>query len=189
MKTPQRPFIVEHKSGRRRSTTRPKSIWGDTDLKALAKAAESDAPHLFKLSSMRELPVEPEEARPSKVSSSADVAAGTTDPSRPVTAVAVPSEAEPEPGVDFPVQPVRQARKKKVKPQKLSSREAGQLSRADKVSASRREEPVGLNQAAEDLSRELVELDDENRRLKLLLAERLNDQNHILREMLARFDR
>src|SRR5690606_25494119 len=46
MKTPQRAF-VEIKSGRRRSTVRPTSIWGNTDLKSLLREAETDAPHLF----------------------------------------------------------------------------------------------------------------------------------------------
>ncbi|KPH05320.1 hypothetical protein CO657_28575 (plasmid) [Rhizobium acidisoli] len=47
MKTPQRNFIVELKSKRRRSTMPPVSIWGNTDLKAFARQAETDAPHLF----------------------------------------------------------------------------------------------------------------------------------------------
>jgi hypothetical protein len=37
MKPQQRNFIVEVKSGRRRSAVRPASIWGDTDLKALVR--------------------------------------------------------------------------------------------------------------------------------------------------------
>ncbi|WFU05250.1 hypothetical protein QA648_31510 (plasmid) [Rhizobium sp. CB3171] len=49
MKTPQRNFVVEVKSKRRRSTTRPNSIWGNTDLKALARQAETEAPHLFEV--------------------------------------------------------------------------------------------------------------------------------------------
>lgn len=47
MKSQQRTFVVEFKSARRRSTTRPESIWADTDLKAHVRDAEADAPHLF----------------------------------------------------------------------------------------------------------------------------------------------
>lgn len=47
MKPQQRKFIVEVKSARRRTTTSPSSIWGDTDLKALVRQAETEAPHLF----------------------------------------------------------------------------------------------------------------------------------------------
>ncbi|UJW77759.1 hypothetical protein [Rhizobium sp. SL42] len=47
MKKPQRDYVVEFKAGRRRSETRVTSIWGNTDLQALARAAKEDAPHLF----------------------------------------------------------------------------------------------------------------------------------------------
>ncbi|UJW77533.1 hypothetical protein [Rhizobium sp. SL42] len=47
MKTPQQKFVVEFKSGRRQHDARAGSIWGNTDLKALVRAAEADAPHLF----------------------------------------------------------------------------------------------------------------------------------------------
>ncbi|EHS54080.1 hypothetical protein PDO_3797 [Rhizobium sp. PDO1-076] len=47
MKTPQQNFVVEFKSGRRHNDARSGSIWGNTDLKALVRAAEADAPHLF----------------------------------------------------------------------------------------------------------------------------------------------
>lgn len=47
MKTPQQNFVVEYKSGRRHNDARSGSIWGNTDLKALVRAAEADAPHLF----------------------------------------------------------------------------------------------------------------------------------------------
>lgn len=45
MKQPKRNFVTEYKSGRRRSTTvRSGSIWGDLDLKSLARAIETDLP-------------------------------------------------------------------------------------------------------------------------------------------------
>lgn len=47
MKTPQRRFVVEFKSGRRQPKAQTKSIWGDTDLKALARDVEETASHLF----------------------------------------------------------------------------------------------------------------------------------------------
>lgn len=56
MKPQQRKFIVEVKSPRRRSTTSQSSIWGDTDLKAIARAAKTDAPHLFEPAQRMELP-------------------------------------------------------------------------------------------------------------------------------------
>lgn len=47
MKTPQRRFVVEFRSGRRKPKAQTNSIWGDTDLKALAREVEDAASHLF----------------------------------------------------------------------------------------------------------------------------------------------
>ena len=44
MKTPQRNFVVEIKSGRRRLTRPSNSIWGNTDIKSLV--LEAEAAHL-----------------------------------------------------------------------------------------------------------------------------------------------
>lgn len=42
MKKVQRSFAVEYKSGRRKSDSSSKSIWGDVDLKSVARAVEED---------------------------------------------------------------------------------------------------------------------------------------------------
>ena len=47
MKTPQRRFVVEFKSGRRQPKVQAGSIWGNTDLKTLAREVENEAAHLF----------------------------------------------------------------------------------------------------------------------------------------------
>lgn len=57
MRPQQRKFEVEVKPSRRRTTTRPSSIWGDTDLRALAREAEADAPHLFDPTAQEVAPV------------------------------------------------------------------------------------------------------------------------------------
>jgi hypothetical protein len=45
MKQPKRNFVIEYKSGRHRSvTTQSNSIWGDLDLKSVARAVETDLP-------------------------------------------------------------------------------------------------------------------------------------------------
>lgn len=48
MRTPQRSFVVEFKSGRRPPKAGTNSIWGDTDLKAVAREVEDEASHLFR---------------------------------------------------------------------------------------------------------------------------------------------
>lgn len=42
MRKPQRNFVVEFKSGRRRQTSKPVSIWGNLDLKAVSAAVSAD---------------------------------------------------------------------------------------------------------------------------------------------------
>jgi hypothetical protein len=42
MRKPQRNFVVEVKSGRRRQTSKPVSIWGNLDLKAVSAAVNAD---------------------------------------------------------------------------------------------------------------------------------------------------
>ncbi|MGA1834285.1 hypothetical protein [Rhizobium wenxiniae] len=45
MKQTKRNFVIEYKSGRRRSsTTQSSSIWGSFDLKSVAQAVETDMP-------------------------------------------------------------------------------------------------------------------------------------------------
>lgn len=43
MKKVQRSFAVEYKSGRRKSDAKPNSIWGDMDLKSVAREVEKSA--------------------------------------------------------------------------------------------------------------------------------------------------
>ena len=48
MRAPQRNFVVEFKSrSRQPKAAKPASIWGDTDLKAVAREVEDEAGHLF----------------------------------------------------------------------------------------------------------------------------------------------
>ncbi len=47
MKRPQQTFVVEKKTKRRQPNAQTKSIWGDTDLKALAREVEDMASHPF----------------------------------------------------------------------------------------------------------------------------------------------
>lgn len=74
MKTPQQNFVVEYKSGRRHTDARSGSIWGNTDLKALVRAAEADAPHLFdsKTAPKDGIPHDQVEAEPAHCDTSPD---------------------------------------------------------------------------------------------------------------------
>ncbi len=173
MRPQQRKFIVEFKSSRRRSTIRPASIWGDTDLKALVREAESEAPHLFEAASpptdlsFEQTTVKRIEAAPvdnvpfvAKPAAAADVtalsehaeeASGSLEDIMPTTAMAP--------------QPLKRARQARVRPSRSKTMDAP------------KQVPV----------EDLAVLEDENRRLKRLLAARLQRENAQLRKMLERF--
>ncbi|MBD9541347.1 hypothetical protein IB276_17990 [Ensifer sp. ENS04] len=173
MRPQQRKFIVEFKSPRRRSAVRPASIWGDTDLKALAREAESDAPHLFEVAgpptdlSSKQSTLELIEATPvdnvpfvAKAAAAAEVivlseraeeASSALEDVMPVTTVAP--------------QPLKRPRKARVRPARQTTMDAPK-------------------QVAVD---DLAVLEDENRRLKGLLLARLRQENAQLLKMLERF--
>ncbi|MBD9561084.1 hypothetical protein [Ensifer sp. ENS03] len=177
MKPQQRKFVVEFKSARRRSTTSQSSIWGDTDLKALVRAAETEAPHLFEPAQRMKLP-SPEttaEVLPNEgaVIEAAAPIADLADPTEGGTgSVDVFSGSAPIPPleVDRP-----QAIRQKTKPKRQGSR---------------RGRPIGSRTviATPEAIADLAALEEENRRLKALLAQRLRQENILLQKMLERFE-
>lgn len=191
MKAQQRTFVVEFKSSRRRSTTRPASIWGDTDLQALVRKAEADAPHLFEPNMVLE-------------TSGQDSELGLD--SRPEAHL----DDNPETGDDRQISASLAGAEETISPQQdndptfsfVSKLKEGSSGRRSPKAAKRRSEanvsryangtksvPSVRSTAAqvEPLADELVALDEENRRLKSLLAKHLLQQNMQLRKMLARF--
>ena len=190
MKTQQRKFVVELKSARRRSTMRPASIWGDTDLKALVREAEADAPHLFEANMVSKTPGEDgalrADARPEtplndntetgddgQISASPVEAEQTYSPQQDneLTFNSVPQLQEDASGRRSP-RAARRRRKADISHHANGAKDAATLrSTAAQVKA-----PAD----------ELVALDEENRRLRGLLANHLRQQNMQLRKMLAR---
>ena len=176
MKPQQRKFIVEVKSARRRSAARPASIWGDTNLKALVREAESEAPHLFATvgqdgAAVPGLGTEGSDHDRGAVDGAfvnADPAAG----SEGVAGLTVQSEDEGSSRVnaDLPAE-VPQLPTKRPRPTRVGRRARSKM------------EATAVPVAADAL----VALEEENRRLKELLAERLRHENTLLGEMLKRF--
>lgn len=157
MKSQQRTFVVEFKSPRRRSKTPPASIWGNTDLDALVRDAEADAPHLFEPISTT--PGQDSELQlHTRPEAHIDNTAETNDGQ--ISALSVEAEQiPPQQANDLTFSGV---------PQSVP----GVRSTAAQVEAH---------------VDELVALEQENRRLKGLLVKHLLQQNVQLREMLARF--
>lgn len=203
MKTPQRKFVVEFKSGRRQTKARTNSIWGDTDLKALVREAEDKAPHLFNSNAA---PGRPDEGGEDVASDAMNSASAGGDAGEASVAVAstslgdgakvdLPKQNETTVATAEVVEPV-QERAPVFRPKRTSSdtprkpAKRGPL-RATAHVAMRRNKPRSVEAvtARDAVSlEEVTTLDAENKRLKRLLAERLHAQNLQLKKMLERFD-
>lgn len=202
MKTPRQNFVVEYKSGRRQSKTRTNSIWGDADLKALAREVENKAPHLFNSNEASGTPEEGRDTAPDLIrSGSTDQPAGEVEAARAVMLSSDSAEAEnPKPHeADHPAdQPVAQVEENQPasQPRRTSKSASRNRTKHDPVHAA---EPVSMDgqddQDAQSGSaeapisvEELAAFDAENRRLKSLLAKRLHLENLQLKKMLERFE-
>ncbi|WP_341487504.1 hypothetical protein [Pararhizobium sp. A13] len=187
MKSQQRKFVVEFKSTRRRSAVRPNSIWADTDLKSLVREAEADAPHLFDSNMVSKTPVQDSELQPN---SSLDDTIETGDDERLLASLAGAEQTySPQKDNEPTVSSVSKLKEDSSARRSLkASARQGEASVHYQVYST--ETPPGARSTAalvEATSDELVALDQENRRLKGLLAKHLLLQNTQLRKMLARF--
>lgn len=198
MKTPQRNFVVQFKSGRRQPKAGPASIWGNTDFKALVREVEDKVPHLF-TNEASGTPEEGGDMPPDPMSSgSASEYAGDAK----VAPAAIPFvdgaefEGPQQHAADFPTaEPVAQVQE--IQPTSLPQATAKGTPRKRAptnaiapivmVTNDDRGAPStgALNSVSFD---EVAALDAENKRLKTLLAEQLHAQNLRLRKMLERFD-
>ncbi|WP_037390178.1 hypothetical protein [Sinorhizobium americanum] len=184
MKTPQRRFVVEFKSGRRQSKGQTNSIWGDTDLKALAREVEQKAPHLF---NSHEAPATP---NPAETTPADPVSAGSGI-ERVGTEAEMPEHEADRPAAEAVVQVQESQRRRTTAtgtPRKRTKRAPAQATLHRSMRAL--EDESGQPQAATDPIPfdGLATLDAENKRLKRLLVEQLQAQNLQLKKMLERFD-
>ncbi|MDX0463397.1 hypothetical protein GOC73_27600 [Sinorhizobium medicae] len=195
MKTPQRRFVVEFKSGRRQPKTKANSIWGDTDLRALAREVEEKASHLF---SSNEAPLTPDSAEMG-LADSLNAASASEDGGDDVAVVPSSEGAETEilkHAADLSVaaeavaqvpesQPASQRRTttgthRKRAPAQAIAHNSELGTEARKPQNGTVDKPISVD--------ELATLDADNKRLKRLLAEQLREQNLRLKKMLERFD-
>ncbi|MDW9428596.1 hypothetical protein GOB07_24630 [Sinorhizobium meliloti] len=201
MKTPQRRFVVEFKSGRRQPKAQTKSIWGNTDLKALAREVEETTPHLFNpseaagtLNSAETAPADPIDAEP------------VNQPAHDVDAALAPMpfangaeveiskhhEADHPPGTVVQVeesQPASQPRTTSTgTPRKRAKRAYAQPIAHNSEVGNDDPKPQTATVDERISLDELAALEADNKRLKRLLAKQLHAQNMQLKKMLARFD-
>ncbi|RFB87539.1 transcriptional regulator [Rhizobium leguminosarum bv. trifolii] len=221
MKKVQRSFAVEYKSGRRKLDTRSNSIWGNVDLKSVARDLEGEALRYLsgrsrsgESDSEMSLP-EPDHAQslltpppaPSTTASAtqemsmADETATTTKADGP-TVVETPNAAKKQ----------RKPRAKKAAALESSSAVAtaepavapagaggvkrrGRKTKVVEAAASAKRAPVrrapkavqtapAAPMTAIDEMADLLQLEEENQRLRKLLAEKLRAENADLRKRL-----
>ncbi|AYG63975.1 MULTISPECIES: hypothetical protein [Rhizobium] len=190
MKTQQRKFVVELKSARRRTAMRPASIWGDTDLKALALEAEVDAPHLFEPNVVSNGPKregEPWADPKPKTRLNNNFETGDdkqiSAPSLDAGQICPPQQDN---GLTFTsVSPLKEGSSRRPRKDAKHRRDANVNYHANDTASL---PSAQSNDSHGDISvDELIALDEENRRLKALLVKHLLQQNMQIRKMLARF--
>jgi hypothetical protein len=182
-----RDFVVEYKSNRRRPKVGVKSIWGDTNLKALAQDVADDMPPLTSLRNATEI-----ESKSSQESSAKDGKVQTPEPVS-ITAPVAPAPAVTQ-AAELPVHQVEVPKGSASGSKPKSKREPKRVQRT----AVRTRTPLasGSKSLVDSQSSDIVSadcdilsiLEMENRRLKLLLAAKLQLENAQLRVMLQRFD-
>ncbi|MGG7539762.1 hypothetical protein [Rhizobium sp. Nf11,1] len=190
MKTPQRKFVVEFKSGRRRSTTQTDSIWGNTDLKAFVRQAETEAPHLFQAKLRLDTIAQSDEvAQDQDPANQLDLGHGTSNQSQLVGSLVEPAPLNPPQNHHDHAGPLSQSKmhSTKRKARKASARigESRSGNHVDSASDERRKgSAVAFVEGPVD---DLAALDADNQYLKTLLIEQLRQENLRLRTMLKRF--
>ncbi|SDN05357.1 hypothetical protein [Ensifer sp. YR511] len=201
MKTPQRTFVVEFKSGRRQSKSRTSSIWGDTNLKALAREVADNASHLFNQIEPDVVPKENEALVPAAVDAcSVSERAGNLERAelKVTTADSGAVEGQVESNTDHPVgevvaqtqaaEPFPQVDKAPGRARKSrSTRPVTHTPLPEQKSADKKASLHSKSASVPTIVDEIAALDAENKKLKKLLAEHLHAQNLELKRMLGRF--
>ncbi|AUX79299.1 hypothetical protein NXT3_PC00120 (plasmid) [Sinorhizobium fredii] len=188
----RRNFVVEFKSNRRQAKPRNTSIWGDADLKAIAREVEVDLPHAGGGAETKSVTQEPPLVA---VEPAAEITERADKPNEqsPAAASSDPAASEsPMPMTDAAQLP---AEADDVAVAVSAVDEADRSTPMRRSTASKRTKPARTSwpnsRPAEEAPQtgpdELEALEAENRRLKALWRTSLQAENAQLREMLARF--
>lgn len=190
MKPPRSNFVVEYKTGRRQTKSQPTSIWGNLDLKAVARAVEADGamPDQAKLQAA---PVQGNataidagmidsraQIEPDRLPNNPPVASPSNGMITPVTVEETAFDggrSHKGRGTSAPAR-ARKPAKPRAKTQRLElSRQTAAL------------DHTRLLVVDYDSEEGLAALEAENRRLKRLVVAKLRDENNWLESMLRRF--
>lgn len=185
MRSQQRNFVVEFKSRSRQgkaSKSKPTSIWGDTDLKAVARQVEDQSAHLF------------ERLDETGVNTDTRLQTDTLPHSTPATecppellegnAPAVVAKSIAHASIDNSAVETHQASEPtSAKAPKAKARRRASRQKQAKHSVGLLVEPMETSNS----DSELADLEAENKHLKALLREYLLASNRRLKKMLLRF--
>lgn len=220
MKKVQRSFAVEYKSGRRKTDAKPNSIWGNMDLKSVARDVEdSPMPFLpnspaseelkFKVSSSEADPIlpiltqhvsTPKTAADTQETLMADETDTITDadapavveaqvtpkkPRKPRTKKASPETVATDATADTAVGTAAGNGQKKRgrKPQVVEGAAVGKRAYAKRAPKVEQAAKGGSTPAGDEMA-DLLQLEEENQKLRKLLAEKLRAENADLRKKL-----
>lgn len=177
-------FVVEYKNNRRLTKGPSSSIWGNLDLKAVARQVEVD--NSLPMDVQAEVvsrPVEGAEPMPTQASKAASESSGHTPASHNMSSKAISDPVLTEKR-RTPKEPqaaeqtaVRLAKEIKPKPKTIP--------RKGRDESRRRQ--AALVTVNHDISDELATLEAENRKLKRLMIIRLRQENSFLKSKLSRF--
>ncbi len=231
MKKVQRSFVVEYKSGRQRSEPKSNPIWGNTDLKSVARDVEEEAmpfvpeTYVVKTSEADTSPSTAATAEPlltprigqhttsvvTEETSMADEIDTMTTTDAPVvveTLIEPKKQRQPrakkaspeaasvddaaEPAVTSASAPEKQKRGRKAKLiESASTVKRAPVKRASKavqptpVAPTAPALPIAAAGASDEMA-DLLQLEEENQRLRKLLAEKLRAENADLRKRLGK---
>ncbi len=179
MRTPRRNFVVEYKTTRRLSKAQPKSIWGNLDLQAVARAVETD-------DALPQPEPKPAVVPPAETTTITSDARNRTEVRDSVPAAFKPRVTDPdEPttGTDGTVstkqQPLVPSHVPEPQPRKRRTRASG-------AKPSNGPDNQDVHAEASGSDGELAAIEAENRYLKRLMIVKLRAENSQLLFMLQR---
>ncbi|KPH04294.1 transcriptional regulator (plasmid) [Rhizobium acidisoli] len=220
MKKVQRSFAVEYKTGRRKIDSGSKSIWGNMDLKSVARDLEEEAsPYLSDGSQNGRSDAEMSFPEPDRAGSSLTPALGPSTTVSDAQEISMAEETNTTtnddvlPVIEAPTAPKKQRKpraKKAAAPERASTdaaaepaaqtgatggkrrgRKANVIEASASAKRTRRSRAPQAVQAASaapktaiDEMDDLLQLEEENQRLRKLLAEKLRAENADLRKRL-----
>jgi hypothetical protein len=222
MKKPQRAFVVEFKSGGRKQSAKPTSIWGTVDLKAISLAVAEDASGhvrqeasksantassglrtreqiLTKTIEQSDTALPPQEKRMAEEttpvvnadSSSVETATPITEPKKrrgrqPKTVAPTLATGDAKPSVSGDTKATKAKVGKQARAAKSTAgADAKVAAKQPRKTRAPKQETVAVNATAADEMTDLLQLEEENQKLRKLLAEKLRAENADLRKRLG----